>query len=97
MSLSDTFANHPFDVEAAGFARDLGVHNDQQQKIAKFLAKVRVVVRARAASPTSYASSITAGSNDSFVCSRSHGQPPGLRNLATMSQSFAKSSVICDR
>src|SRR5215469_3411711 len=39
-------SNHVFDVEAAGFARDLGVHNYQQQKITEFLAKMRVVVRA---------------------------------------------------
>src|SRR5439155_3233963 len=43
-----------------------------------------------AASATSYASSIRAGNSDSCVCSRSHGQPPGPRSFATISQSFPK-------
>src|SRR6202045_3013022 len=33
---------------------------------------------------------MVAGGSDSCVCSRSHGQPPGARSWATMSQSFLK-------
>src|SRR5439155_6529356 len=41
------FLKHVVDVEAPGFLGDLGVHDDQQQKIAQLLAKMRVVFRAR--------------------------------------------------
>jgi len=34
------------DVESDGFARDLGVHHDQQQEVTEFLAKMRVVLGA---------------------------------------------------
>jgi hypothetical protein len=39
--------NYLFDVEAAGFARDLRMHHYEQQKIAEFLAKMCIVLRAR--------------------------------------------------
>ena len=39
--------NHLLGVEPAGFARDLGMHYYEQQEIAEFLAKMRVVLSAR--------------------------------------------------
>src|SRR5690348_14586106 len=43
--LSDV-ANDVVDIESFGFARDLSVHDCQKQKVAKFLLKMRVVLRA---------------------------------------------------
>src|SRR4029077_8196767 len=51
---------------------------------------------ARTAPATSYASSIKAGNNDSWVCSRSQGQPAGARSLATISQSFSNAVILSE-
>ena len=37
--------NNIADVKLAAFARDLGVHHDEKEKIAQFFAKICVVVR----------------------------------------------------
>src|SRR5262245_25288058 len=40
-------SNYLLNAEPAGFACDLSMHYHEQQKIAEFLAKMRVVLRAR--------------------------------------------------
>jgi len=37
---------HTVDVEPVGFARDFGVHHDQQQQVAEFFAKICAVIGA---------------------------------------------------
>ena len=50
MTANEFFGHLPddvVDVECTGLARDRGVHDDEQKKVAQFFAEIRSVVRAR--------------------------------------------------
>src|SRR4029077_6554778 len=73
---------HAVDVEPVGFARDFGVHHDQQQQVAEFFAKIRAIVGAHRACR--------------FVCLFDQGGQQRFMGLLAIPGTAAGSAKLCD-
>src|SRR4029077_19643931 len=73
---------HTVDVEPVGFARDFGVHHDQQQQVAEFFAKICAIVGAHRASH--------------FVCLFDQGGQQRFMGLLVVPGTAAGSAKLCD-